>query len=480
MPGALKDLLERLTHSREGVLPSIQAFPPLDIEQIASELRLDVRGTEDGGLNQPASDSELETIAEGDVLAEIERRARKGQDDYGSQLDLYDGRIRRALISADLRASVEAAGENALTDFKVQAIDYLNHLHSASREVEGRERELEEFRAAHRLVRLPNIVSPRDKSVRRLVLAVIVAGESILNGLFFAKGSETGLVGGIIQAIVLSFFNVGGAVLYARYGLPFLWDTRTRAKVFGCVVTALYAVWLFGLNICIGHFRDLFIQSAGQVGMTELASRIATNPLGFTDANSAILVLLGVALSIGSLIDAAGMDDLHFGYGAVARHHADAVSAYADRKTRYLAGLTETRDTAIQQMSGAIKELQALEYELRLAVEGRSRLHGHFRAYLNHLSESHIRLLQRYREANIRARSTPAPPRYQKRPERPGFLTEPPDLELPDFDKESRAAVIDRLGYFIKAVNQQFEAEARQFQTVAGLTDLGAKAHAAA
>jgi hypothetical protein len=94
MPGTLSAIVKKALRTREGVFPSVQAFPPLDIEQIATDLRLDSRGRETGKSNQPATDSNVEDSAEGDIVAEIERRARKAEEEYHSQLELYDGRIR--------------------------------------------------------------------------------------------------------------------------------------------------------------------------------------------------------------------------------------------------------------------------------------------------------------------------------------------------------------------------------------------------
>ena len=48
MSGSLKDILAGLMGSREGVLPSIQSFPPLDLDQIARELKLNSRAEEAG------------------------------------------------------------------------------------------------------------------------------------------------------------------------------------------------------------------------------------------------------------------------------------------------------------------------------------------------------------------------------------------------------------------------------------------------
>jgi hypothetical protein len=454
------------------VLPSTQAFPPLDIERVASDLRLRERAEENGKLNRPATDSEVEDVTESDVLAEIERRARKAGDEYRSQLELYDGRIRRAFISTDQRAAIEAAGESALADFKVQTIDDLNHLYNARRQVEGREREFDSFRKKHKISRLPKLVQSRQRVVRWLFLAIFVISESTVNGLFFAKGSETGIIGGVLQAFVLSLFNVGVAVLFAMFGLPLVRHVFPIVKAVGVFSVVLYAASALGINLAIGHFRDLFSQNAGQVPVPVLVERITTTPFMFVDAESMLLVFLGMGLSLLSLIDSAGMEDPYWGYGEVGQNRDEAIRAYASQNSRCLAGLTERRDSAIRDLTQVIEETRAAELELQLAVEGRSRLHENYRAFLRHLVDSNGRLLQRYREANVCARSTAPPKRFEKQPASPNSLDEPPPLEQPDLSQDARAQLIDRLQHFIKAINQEFEAGVRQYQTVAGLTDL--------
>lgn len=473
MSGPLDEFLGWLTRPREGVLPSIQTFPPLNIDQIANELRLVTRAKENGENNIPAQDSDVEDSAEVDILAEIELRARKAEEDYRSQIELYDGRIQRALISADKRALIDAAGENALSDFKVQATDDLDQLYNASQEVKGRENEFETFRKIHNIVRLPNIVSSKEWRFRCLVLAVFLVFESIINGLFFAKGSEAGLIGGVTQAFTLSMLNVGFAVLYARYGLPLV-HVRGRVMIVGILITLLFVIWVIGINLLTGHFRDLYIHNLGQVKVTDLLSQFRAAPLFLPgDVQSLLLIGLGILLNLASLIEAAGLDDLYPGYGAIGKRHVDANSAYADHKARCLAGLTQRRNSAIEIMSRIIEEIPKTKYELRLAVEGRSRLHENYRAYLRHLAESYARLLQRYREANVRARSESQPPpaRFLSRPMMPHFLSDPPKLELAGLDEDISADVIKRMQHFIKAVNQQFEEEVQRYQTILGLTD---------
>jgi len=466
MPGALSDLINLLKGNREGILASVQGFPPLDIDQLAKDINLQTRGAENGERNQPEPTSDVEDAAEGDIAAEIEHRARKAGEDYRAQLDLYDVRIRRATDTLDQRAAINAAAESALADFRVQATDDLDHLHSSLREVEGRRQEYQDFRRANRLQRLPNIVSRPERIARLLILAIAVVIEAILNGSFFAKGSETGLIGGFMQAVVLSLLNIGAAIGYAKYGLPMLLHVRRTIKITGVTLTLLYVSWLIFLNLAIGQFRELFVQNAGQVSMAELSLRLWAAPFVFSEARSGLLVILGIALSVVCVIDASGMDDPYMGYGAVGRRQQEAVTRYADQKARCMAGLTQRRNQAVEELNSLIRVIQSASSDMRLAADGRRRLHREYCAYLTHLGDCYRRLLRRYREANARARSSPVPPRFDREPQQLPCLAVPAELVPSDDPSENHQASLRLLEDFVKAINREFEKAVQRFQTV--------------
>ena len=191
MTNAFQGVLAKLRDLREPVMPSMQAFPPLEVDQLTRELDLLAKAEAAGKRERPASDETAPDSTELDILADIERRARKGAEDYRSQLTLYEGRIRRALISGDQRVMIEAAGQNALADYLALTTDDLNHLHNDREELEGRARELRDFQVANGLRRLPRVIESREWTTRMILLAIVVILESILNGLFFAKGSES-------------------------------------------------------------------------------------------------------------------------------------------------------------------------------------------------------------------------------------------------------------------------------------------------
>ena len=470
MPKPLSDLVSEFWGSRDGVLPSIQAFPPLDFEPLARELKLDERAAEAAGRNQPPSDSDHEDTAELDVRAEIERRARKAGEDYAAAKDLYEARIRRALVSVNQRIAIEAAGENALADFGVQVTDELNYLHAPRNEFREREQEFERFRRLNELYRLPVDVSRTRRIAGYLLLVLFVLVESILNGVFFATGSEGGLIGGVVQALGLSAINIGPAVLYALFGLPLLYHRRLIVKLVGLLATAAYVGWALAVNLVIAHFRDLYVVSAGRIDMPQMWADLATAPLQLQDPNSWLLAFLGLGLSIVAAIDAAQLDDKYPHFGAIGRRRDRASRAYAHAKNGCLTGLQATRDGAVADMTSVLNAMNNAEYELTLAVTGRTNLHRNFRAYLDHLADTHARLVRRYRETNAKARHDAAPPRFARVPERPEFLNAGALDEMPELGFDERGKVLERMEFFIKEVNRKYEEAVQRFQDLSEAT----------
>jgi hypothetical protein len=472
MSKSLSELVTEFWGSREGVLPSIQAFPPLDLEQIARDLRLDERAAEAARQNVPPAEGDHEDTTELDIRAEIERRARKAGEDYSTAKDLYEARIRRALVSVNQRIAIEAAGENALADFGVQVTDELNFLETPRTEFHEREREFQRFRRANDLHRLPVEISRARQVIGYLLIVLFFLLESILNGVFFSAGSEGGLIGGVVQALGLSAVNLGPAILYSIFGFPLLHHRRYTVKLVGLLLTVAYVGWMLAINFVIAHFRDLFVVSAGRIDMQEMWTNLATAPFQLSDPNSWLLALLGVGLSLVAAIDAAGFKDRYPEFGAIGRRRDAASRAYIQAKSGCLTGLQATRDGAVSDMTSVLNAMNNAEYELSLAVTGRTNLHRNFRAYLDHLADTYARLVRHYREASAKARPDARPPaRFSWPLERPEFLTTGALEEMPELARDERGKVLERMEFFIKEVNRKYEGAVQRFQELSEATE---------
>src|SRR5436190_7131088 len=140
MQTPFKVLLESLHGTRDGNLPSMQVFPPVDDEQMSRALDL-----ESAAKQRAMAGTSSDDPTEIDIDREIENRGRKGADEYRNQLELYEARIRDAVSAIDLCARIDAEGEGAITGFNARVFSDENHLHVLRKEVAGREKEYNKF-----------------------------------------------------------------------------------------------------------------------------------------------------------------------------------------------------------------------------------------------------------------------------------------------------------------------------------------------
>ena len=460
-PRPLTELTKLLAGSREGVLPSTQLFPPVDLEQLAAELRVAQRGTEDGVANLPSQDGCNETAAESDIRTEIQRRSAAARRDYELQIDLYEARIRRGLLGADLRASIESAAQTALSDFRVQVTDDIGHLDALREEFEEYEREYREFRRDNELSRPHR--NP-NQLLRWLFVLFAVTVETAANGFFFAKGSALGLIGGVGQALVFSALNAGLALWSGLIALPRLIHTKPRVKVLGWTGACAYLLLMVVLNLAIGQFRDLYIVNEGSVPLETWKARMLDAPVDLADAESVVLVVVGMALSLLVAADARGLRDPYLGYGKIGRLRDDAWERYRDQRSAYLEQLTARRDQALSDMSQVLGDTRAKEQDVELALAGRDRLREQHEGFRQHLGDVFLGLHQRYREANHRTRTQPPPSGFATLPVLPTFAPIPVYSDV-SVDRQSVHKVIDRMEQFIRDLNREYESQAKRYST---------------
>jgi hypothetical protein len=242
-------------------------------------------------------------------------------------------------------------------------------------------------------------------------------------------------------------------VLCAIYALPVLIYRKLAVQLVGGLAVLAYLAWLLVLNLLIAHFRDAFVSAGGDVSAGLLWESFTRSPFALADAQSWLLALLGIGFSVSALISAQGLDDRYLFYGDIGRARVDAFKHFNNEKTVALEGFMQRRDEAVDQMTEVIAALRRQEYDKRLAIDGRSRLHRELSAFFDHLAAVHQRLVTQYRECNEAARSAAAPDYFRASPRRPSLLEAPPLPTVPELGDDAREAAVERMRHFIKEVN---------------------------
>jgi hypothetical protein len=467
---AFRELVSSIIRKPDAVLPSIQAFPAIDVEQVVGELAIEKRAAERGSDGLPPTSATSPDAVELEIVGDIERRTRKGAEEYFQNLDVYESRIRRGYISGEQRVRIIAEGANTISELKASIRHDLDELRLPRAAVSTSEKEYAGFVTEHRVRRTPVIVTPKKRMYLAIVVGLLLVLETATNGVFFARGSETGLIGGFAQAFVLSVLNVGGGLLYGWVFSRWLSHHRSAMKLAGVLVLLLYVLYAVGLNLSIAHFRDLFIANQGVVASSEVFARVTANPLGLADTQSVLLAGLGLVFALLAVIDGRLFDDPYPGFGAVARRRHDAHDAYTAAKARCVVALTKQKNDAIGAMRDVLDYMRKADHDRQLAADGRQRLHRNYLAYLDHLQGALEQLIARYRDANRAARGDNPPPPYFSDGARHLLTFERPELRpMPELLADERREVAEKMEFYIHRLNEEYDEALKRYESTDSL-----------
>lgn len=398
MSSAIDGVLEYLKGTKDAWQPTINQFPEVDVPQLARDMELEARGLERAARGSVQRDDLGLDPVERDIVEDVRRRARTAKHEYFSMLELYEARLRDAAIGDGAFVQIKGAAEVGLANFKGQAAGDQLPLDAESNKVDIVCRQFDAFVVEHRL----RDVAPQSSRVRQTLpwIAILVVFESVVNGVFFAKGSETGLVGGFAEAIFLSLLNIGVAALIGLFALRYVRHVSTAWKVTAVVTLLAFVTLGLSLNLLIAHYRDAFAVSAGQaVDFSLVLQSFKGRPFALADAKSWLLGVIGVGLSVIAAYKLFQMQDPYPGFGKLAKRRDAAIDDLAAMRERCIAQLTAHRDKACEDMNRVIFELEIKKRDFEVAMRGRTRLHRAFNEHLNALEGVAVRLGAIYRQA---------------------------------------------------------------------------------
>jgi hypothetical protein len=403
----LKALLDRPSHTYRA---TVSTFNDLDVQRLGSEMKLAERGRTRGADNQPPSDSVALDEVETEIIEAVGAAQKSAHDELENQLAGF----RQRLIDLDFEArfsGIRDVAGSGLADLKAEQQMGLDDLHGLRRDLTEAERYLTKFRYRHGLERPAKINTGLGTVLKVLLIIVLVIAELITNGYFLSRGDELGLIGGVIQALLFSLLNVGVAVLIAMKWLPFLWHRSALAKLWGLIGVLVFLAWTFALNLGLAHYREAgasLMQGAG----VEVMQRLYTRPLILDDFESWVLFALGALFSIIALIDGASLSDRYPEFQGVSDGVRTARSKYADMRRTRIQDLLDVRQDYQDTVSGLRSDLSKRRTEHEAIVAHRARQLTLFAEHQSQLEKAANALLSLYRDADIAARTTPAPARF--------------------------------------------------------------------
>ena len=376
--------------------PIVQPFPELNLEKIKGDLNLVKEGERHGEKNLPSSDSGMMDDVEHRIITFIETEQKRQQQAFSEQLNA----CHQCIAGLDLEneaINISGAAQRASTEFVVKVDEGKATLFTLWRNACLIEKQWNDFRAKN------NLLHPADYPLSRLwnfaIIIVILATESILNGSFLARGLETGLLGGVVQAFAIAAINVVFGVFLGdcivRHVFHRSWAMRTLAYI-EIPISAGIAV-LF--NLLVGHYRDA-LGGADPMHASQVAlNTFSDHPFVLAEFQSWILFAMGLFFWTVAALDGFKMDDPYPGYGKINRKHEEIIQEYTNEKANIIGDLSHTRDRAIEYIHSARQSLAERKAMLSGALESRERLVHLFDVHQNYLNRAANDLLSVYRKA---------------------------------------------------------------------------------
>lgn len=448
---------------KDPVHPGIGTFPELDIARLAAELRLEERGRKNASGDGVTAATHA--VIEHEIASTLEALVRKERAQYESQLQTTDNRLAAAGFDAAARVKIEAHVASGLADFRAKVTKQRIRLDVAAENLDEVERQYSHFVASHDLKNVsPIIYTTAEFTWTVVVVMGLLLAESALNAFFFAEGSTAGLLGGLLEAAMLSFVNITIAVILGAFALRYAQHNHLPVRVLGWLLSIVFLAAILAANLLIAHYREAFaLAQGGTVDFAAVLSRLAEAPLALKDTKSWLLGLLGIILCAAATWKIYVIGDPYPGFGSIAKRRLQTLSELEHKRGECVDDLQKTHAETIRAMEAEIANVSNKQREYELAARSRARGRGKFIEFLNQAQRCHRSLLDIYYAAAAVARQHPE---LQLPP--PDELNEPPRV-----DTDAIRGAVEKTSESIQVIQIEYQEamKAVEFAKQTGVSD---------
>jgi hypothetical protein len=366
---------------------------------------------ERGENNSPATTAKTPDDFHNKLTTRFKKIVSDRTSDITRHLDSLENNATRAKEKLDFLDGIKAKFKNKLDD---DLEKYEPIITGANSIVRSRKEELNEFKSLNKLTRDADY--PDALMWHYFVLIFLVVIESLVNASFFARGSTSGLAGGVTIAVIISGINVVLGYMVGKYWAKLSWSINQVLKTVGIFGFALWAFVTACFNLTVGHVRTRF-EEGDTDAMNTGFEAFLNSPFGLTDFSSWMLVLIGSLFAIIALFDGLKSDDKYPGYGAVVRKLKDALDELHSEVDDLKANANDYYNTFLSKGDTAIKDLGQDATTLRSTHDFvKERINNEYPKYCNYYQTVFADLIGSYRNTNLESREDAAPDYFTKEP----------------------------------------------------------------
>ena len=385
-----------------------EGFLVLVVEDEARRLELEKRGRRDGVREVPETNESRLSLPESQVIELGRDFLQQNYQHYNQEFQSYnsrlDGLTPQGMLSA---AKLETKGlldaiANVPRRHKVRLMELGDKTNQAKKE-------LKVFRHDNRLEDR-SAEYPDSVILHMSFIIVLVLVESVLNANFLALGNEHGLLGGWIEAFIISLINALAIGWVLCQGIRCLHHCSVFRKLFGMVTTMLAAVSAIGFNLGVAHYRNALGGELPEKASIMAWESLRNVPWDIGDIKSMMLFSLGIVVVVLAVVDWIHMDDPYPGYGRIDRKHAEALEEWnASRDGLINVELQGLKENAERIISKYLSMAERVSSERETILRQMAALNDRLVSSKENIEDGVNRLLQIYRDANKASRDTKPP-----------------------------------------------------------------------
>lgn len=385
-------------------------LPVPNIEQITSELNIETLAHDQARRELPATSAI--TPDSNELNVEIHFKTQITQASVRVEESI--NQIKSAITSISLQ-SQHAKIKNYCESFsnKINSLfssvrsehdELLSNYHAALED-------LESFKVKNRLRR--EAVYPESHFLSFALLLSFVLIESILNGYFFAGGNDLGLLGGVLQATIISIINIVMGFLLGYLLLPQLNHIGKVRQYFGFLSSLLLALTSVVFNLLVAHYRSALIDQPDNAGSIAVET-FKDNIFYIQELDSWMLFALGLLFFVAAAWKAFKFDDPYPGFGKLARRkdsvRAEMQEFYENAKDEF----EELFENSTDELEDFAKEARHNLNRLNSYYSTLAHQRNIIEQYVDLTKAAYSAVIKKYRDENCQRRKTPPPDYFAK------------------------------------------------------------------
>lgn len=422
-------------------------FKKLDVKSIVDDLSIADMAKRSAMEEIPESNSESNVFDDNEqsIINYFQDLTKKANQVVYDKFAAFDTMLKKTIPTINTIKKLDVFRQKKQLSHDNESKQITHELAMQKALVDERQKDLFNFKEENKLIRHER--SSKYPFLNWAIVVVIVLFESILNASFFATGSEMGLLGGLIQAIVITFINAFLAFTTIMVVRRSFVIQNSGLVNFGYkMLVGAIVLFTIHFHFFVGHYRDALKIDPENAYYISIQNYIE-NLYSLIDFDSYILVILGIILFIIMLLDIYKIKDPYPGYGEISKDFKAEQDIYENMRLELLDSDVQKNKDIESEIELVVRDANRVYAESEEVLVLKERLEHKYLDYLKHLENTFNIIIGRYRAINTDMRTTPKPSYFDGKPISL-------DIVPVKFGYEKDRAYIDELANEIKGLSE--------------------------